>query len=589
MAFDQLYFVEKDGSTYRARDTDGVEQWSGIDLVADVLDEIATAHPAGGFSIMFGADDFTLETTWALDGLANVRVAGLGGDRTGTGPTRLIWDGTSTTAAVTGYNADSIVFEDLVFLYSSGSFTGPLVDLDGDLAASTSQITIRGCTFTSATPPTIRSAARLLSLNGVHTVNIDSCRFGGADVLVEGKRGVTTDDFSNAVVFTNCFFAHADTAEIQNPGSAWSFTGCIFEACDDEPRAVRVTLAAGACRALSFTGCWFGDDSVAGDWIEWNGEGFAAAGNIVSVDNINTSFVKLTAQSYGVTITGTRTRGGGWLVDDTTVGTSEQVVVIGNHIELGVDIFKGGTVPDGALYHDYFGVLRVHGDNQFKIDGKLTTSDQIVLTGVAAGSAVLQSWASGASKANWQFQAGGTFWWGNGTDDVDTVLKRNGVAELYTTGDFRVGGKLIIDVPAGEAWFSTPAATTIGTAGVYVKAAGTTTLETTPAAVQFTMPSSNRLTYSGTETRKVKVTFTFSATTAGTNDLLGFALAKNGTVADKTIIQRYVSTGTDEGAGAIHGLFELDEDDYIEVFVTNVDATDTVTIERGNLTAVAYT
>ena len=144
-------------------------------------------------------------------------------------------------------------------------------------------------------------------------------------------------------------------------------------------------------------------------------------------------------------------------------------------------------------------------------------------------------------------------------------------------------------VAVGEYWFSTPAATTIGVATTFVKAAGTTTLETTPAAVDFTMPASNRLLYGGTDTRKFYVTFHFSATTAGTNDNLGFALAENGTVSDKTKIKRYVSTGADEGAGAVHGLFELATGDYIEVFVTNHDDTATVTIEHGNLTIVAIT
>jgi hypothetical protein len=476
-----------------------------------------------------------------------------------------------------------------VFLYTSGSFTGPLVDLDGDLAASTSQITIRGCTFTSGAPPTIRSAARLLSLNGVHTVNIDGCRFGGGDVLVEGKRGVTTDDFSNAVVFTNCFFAHADTAEIQNPGSAWSFTGCIFEACDDEPRAVRVTIAAGECLGLSFTGCWFGDDSDAENWIEWNGYGLSAVGNHISVNAAASTFVKLTAESFGVSITGNRTRGSGWLIDDDTAGTSEQIVVIGNHLESGVDIFKAGTIPDGALYHDFAGKLRVQGGDQFAIDGRLTTTAAILMTGIASGSNVLSSWASGASKANWKMSSNGVLTFGDGTSDPDTTLKRNGVGELYTTGDFRIGGKLIIDVPAGEAWFSTPAATTIGTAGVYVKAAGTTTLETTPAAVQFTMPSDNRLTYTGTETRKFRVTATCSVTSASDAQLLGFALAENGAVADKTTIQRHFVTGANEAAMTLHGLFELAENDYIELFVTNETDTNAVTVERGDLSVVAYT
>lgn len=144
-------------------------------------------------------------------------------------------------------------------------------------------------------------------------------------------------------------------------------------------------------------------------------------------------------------------------------------------------------------------------------------------------------------------------------------------------------------VACGELWFSTPAATTITVKSTYYKAAGTTTLETTPAAADFTMPSDNRLTYSGTDTRKFWVSFTFSAKCGGTNQLLGFALAQGGTVADKTKIQRQVSTGADEGAGAVHGLFELATNGYIELWVTNETSTNTVTIQHGDLSIVAIT
>ena len=144
-------------------------------------------------------------------------------------------------------------------------------------------------------------------------------------------------------------------------------------------------------------------------------------------------------------------------------------------------------------------------------------------------------------------------------------------------------------VAVGEYWFSTPAATTIGVATTFVKAAGTTTLETAPAASEFTMPTDNRLTYAGTNTRKFWVSFTFSAKCGGTNQLLGFALAQGGTVEDKTIIYRQVSTGADEGAGAVHGLLELATSDYVEVWVTNNTSTNTVTLEHGNLSIVAIT
>ena len=144
-------------------------------------------------------------------------------------------------------------------------------------------------------------------------------------------------------------------------------------------------------------------------------------------------------------------------------------------------------------------------------------------------------------------------------------------------------------VAKGELWVSTAAATTITTPGTFYKAAGTTTLETTPAAADFTMPSNMRLTYGGTDTRSFWVSCTFSAKTSGTNQLIGIVLAEGGVTADKTLVQRLVGTGTDEGAGAVHGLFELATSEYVELWVTNNTSSNTVTVEHGNLIVVAIT
>ena len=140
--------------------------------------------------------------------------------------------------------------------------------------------------------------------------------------------------------------------------------------------------------------------------------------------------------------------------------------------------------------------------------------------------------------------------------------------------------------PIGELWFSTPVETVVGVSGTYVKALGTTTLETDPAAVEFTHIN-NRLTYTGTETRTCWVSCTFSAVGAGTNQLLAFALAQDGTVDVKTIVMRQVGTGSDEGAGSVHGLFTMATNSYIELWVTNDTSAQNITINHGDLSIVA--
>ena len=173
---------------------------------------------------------------------------------------------------------------------------------------------------------------------------------------------------------------------------------------------------------------------------------------------------------------------------------------------------------------------------------------------------------------------------GYGTDDDRLPVGSNG--DRLTPDSGETTG-LRWDTPAsGEIHISSSAATTISAANTPTKAAGTTTLETTPAAVGFSMPANNRLRYDGTETKKFQVTVTFTATSASANQLLAFHLAENGTVNPKTEIGRYVQTANQEGAGGIVGLFELATDDYVEVFVENKTGANNITLEYMTMVVV---
>ena len=121
-----------------------------------------------------------------------------------------------------------------------------------------------------------------------------------------------------------------------------------------------------------------------------------------------------------------------------------------------------------------------------------------------------------------------------------------------------------------------------------MKVAGTTTLETTPAAVGFTMPSNNRLTYGGTATKKFLVTATITVETAvsAPNQLLGLHLAEGGTVNTHTTIERFVVTEQQKGALAIQGMFELATNEYVEVWISNETAGNNATVDWMTLTAI---
>lgn len=129
--------------------------------------------------------------------------------------------------------------------------------------------------------------------------------------------------------------------------------------------------------------------------------------------------------------------------------------------------------------------------------------------------------------------------------------------------------------PQGSIYMTSSAETTISEAGTYVKAAGTTTLSDNTAPYLFDMPAVNRLRYTGATAVHAHIAITVSFTMAGNNKTAGLSVYKNGTTQlAHSIVHRLVSTGADIGSTALHADCAMAQNDYIELWVTNItDAT----------------
>lgn len=167
---------------------------------------------------------------------------------------------------------------------------------------------------------------------------------------------------------------------------------------------------------------------------------------------------------------------------------------------------------------------------------------------------------------------------------VDTVRTLSELQTLFadnTTGaispqdlrDFLVS----VSPPHGTMYRNVAAATTIVTPGTYVKAAGTTTAG---ALNGFDMPADNRLRYTGAATKHFHLVVSASFTMAGSNDVIGLKMAKNGVPMDESVQRRKVGTGTDIGSTAIHADAVLATNDYIELWVTNETDSVAVTVDE---------
>lgn len=127
----------------------------------------------------------------------------------------------------------------------------------------------------------------------------------------------------------------------------------------------------------------------------------------------------------------------------------------------------------------------------------------------------------------------------------------------------------IAPLPMGELFMvgnSTVSNVTI--AGTFIKAAGTTTL--TAGARNFDMPVSNRLRYTGTNTKMFHIAFTCTYhTTGGSNQVLRFQVYKNGLPVAASVIKDTMRTSSDFNSTAIHAMASMSQNDYLEVWVTN--------------------
>lgn len=145
---------------------------------------------------------------------------------------------------------------------------------------------------------------------------------------------------------------------------------------------------------------------------------------------------------------------------------------------------------------------------------------------------------------------------------------------------------------AGISWttaMSTPnsTATSISVAGTYVKGAGTTS--ETHASSTFTTSTSNRITFTGTESRVGHIVMQATVSlTSGTNQGIGIALyhwddsAGTGSLLPHSECITTIAS-TDSAQITSHADAVLEENDYIELWIANHTNTNNVLIEYAYL------
>ena len=161
--------------------------------------------------------------------------------------------------------------------------------------------------------------------------------------------------------------------------------------------------------------------------------------------------------------------------------------------------------------------------------------------------------------------------------EILTRLRGKGRANTLDVSVLRDGFSSVKN-PHCSISVSSPTSTVVTNSNTWYKAAGTTILNNTPYLMS--MPENNRITYTGNKERHFHCVGSLSMTfDSGNNQTMSVAFAVNGTIADETILERFV-TANDVGSTAIHGDFHLNNGDYIELWVRNNGATSNITVSH---------
>jgi hypothetical protein len=190
-----------------------------------------------------------------------------------------------------------------------------------------------------------------------------------------------------------------------------------------------------------------------------------------------------------------------------------------------------------------------------------------------------------ASAVNKVYVADGA---GSGAWQKITPKELSGISGFGTAGDTitvdGTGNFVFAGAPHGDVKFYNLASPyTLTYPATFTKLAPTTTAGGHPT--QFTEATTARLTYTGTDTVPVSVTYSVSLDqTAGANRDIVIAIAKNGTVVNGHSLLTVQSGTIHNTAGT--ATISLATNDYVELFALNTGGTGNVRVYSFQLSAI---
>jgi hypothetical protein len=248
------------------KDPDYGATGDGVTNDRTAIQNAIDALPAGG-RIYFPPGAYKISTALDLTDTQGITLEGAAGmvDTVGNilglerAPTYLLYSGTGTASAIDCSGSVGFTMRNLGAYYSSGSFSGRLIDLDD----SCSQALIDNCDLGSL-DGALTSAKCCVSLYNDWINTVNRCNLRGAEYGILGDR--LGASFSNAHRITNNGFYANSVAHIAGMSENWVIDSNIFEMGSEGDLvstpavlATPTTLTGALTSRFTFSNNWVGD------------------------------------------------------------------------------------------------------------------------------------------------------------------------------------------------------------------------------------------------------------------------------------------------------------------------------------------
>jgi hypothetical protein len=260
-----------------------------------IADAIAVAQQLNGGSaiVQFFASTYLCTGQISLGNLSGISLRGVGGLTGGAGPGTLLKSTlTTATSFINGQGSHGIRIENLQIENLSGStgYTGILIDFTMNASAAKLLNLLLSLGATG-------SHLALDTIVGFRAVDT---QFDGGSISVQGQAHAG-GSFSQVVKFDHCNWANTANIPIQDGGNAWKFDNCFWEGLSNGAAGAYTSVP--GSNGMEFSNCWFGDETVAGTWINFVGEGLKIGACEVLGGGTTSTFLSLN-NSIGFVVEG---------------------------------------------------------------------------------------------------------------------------------------------------------------------------------------------------------------------------------------------------------------------------------------------